>query len=238
MILVIYCAGGFGREILDIAYRINSVSNRWEDVIFLDDVLDTGTNVSGILTQKFPDIMRFCGDGDGDGDCEFVIANGEPAIRKMLSEKINDHALAILCDPTVIISTTANIGNGLIVAAYSSIASDAKIGMNVAINTQSVVGHDVEIGDHSVISSMVNVGGGTTVGESSYLGMGAQIKERVKIGSNSIIGMGSIVYKDIPDGVIALGNPARFPRSVLIFSMLITFNYLTVQCVNFIGPDY
>ncbi len=206
MILVIYCAGGFGREILDIAYRINSVSNRWEDILFLDDVLEPGTNVSGISTQKFTDVMRLC------GDSEFVIANGEPTARKILAEKIRDHRLAILCDPTVIISTTANIGNGLIVAPYSSIASYAKIGMNVAINTQSVVGHDVEIGDHSVISSMVNIGGGTTVGESSYLGMGAQIKERVKIGSNSIIGMGSIVYKDIPDGVIALGNPARVVR--------------------------
>ena len=208
MNLIIYCAGGFGREILDIAYRINSVSKRWEDIKFLDDVLDSGTNVSGISTQKFTDIKRLC----RDGDCEFVIANGEPSVRKMLADKIHDHPLATLCDPTVIISTTAKISNGLMVAAYSSIASDAKIGMNVAINTQSVVGHDVEIGDHSVISSMVNMGGGTTVGETSYIGMGAQIKERVKIGSNSIIGMGSIVYKDIPDGVIALGNPARVVR--------------------------
>lgn len=208
MKLIIYCAGGFGREILDIAYRVNFVTKRWDVITFLDDVLASGTLVSGVSTQKFSDVKRLC----GGGDCEFVIANGEPSIRKMLADKIHDHPLAILCDPTVIISATAKVGDGLLIAAYSSIASDAKIGMNVAINTQSVVGHDVEIGDHSVISSMVNIGGGTIVGESSYLGMGAQIKERVKIGSNSIIGMGSIVYKDIPDGVIALGNPARVVR--------------------------
>ena len=208
MKLIIYCAGGFGREILDIAHRVNSVSKRWEIITFLDDVLDLGTLVSGVSTQKISDVRRMC----EDGNCEFVIANGEPSVRKVLSDKIHDYPLATLCDPTVIISATAKVGDGLLVAAYSSIASNAKIGMNVAINTQSVVGHDVEIGDHSVISSMVNIGGGTTVGESSYLGMGAQIKERVKIGSNSIIGMGSIVYKDIPDGVIALGNPARVVR--------------------------
>jgi len=34
----------------------------------------------------------------------------------------------------------------------------------------------------------------------------------VKIGDSSIIGMGSVVYKDIPDEVIALGNPARVAR--------------------------
>ncbi len=34
----------------------------------------------------------------------------------------------------------------------------------------------------------------------------------ISIGSNSIVGMGSVVYNDIPDGVIALGNPARVAR--------------------------
>jgi acetyltransferase-like isoleucine patch superfamily enzyme len=38
------------------------------------------------------------------------------------------------------------------------------------------------------------------------------VKEGVKIGSNSIIGMGSVVYNDVPDNVIALGNPARVVR--------------------------
>jgi acetyltransferase-like isoleucine patch superfamily enzyme len=77
----------------------------------------------------------------------------------------------------------------------------------------SIIGHDVFIGENSVISSMVNMGGACIVGSDSYVGMGALIKEGVKIGSNSIVGMGSVVYNDIPDGVIALGNPARVMRN-------------------------
>ncbi|MFW8642680.1 acyltransferase [Rhizobium beringeri] len=46
----------------------------------------------------------------------------------------------------------------------------------------------------------------------SYLGMGALVKERMQIGHSSIIGMGSVVHIDIPDEVIALGNPARVVR--------------------------
>jgi maltose O-acetyltransferase len=34
----------------------------------------------------------------------------------------------------------------------------------------------------------------------------------VTIGSNVVIGSGSVVVKDIPDGVIAAGNPARVIR--------------------------
>lgn len=63
-----------------------------------------------------------------------------------------------------------------------------------------------------MISSQVNVGGASTIGAGSYIGMGALVKEGVRIGSNSIIGMGSVVYGDIPDDVIALGNPARVAR--------------------------
>ena len=39
--------------------------------------------------------------------------------------------------------------------------------------------------------------------------MAAQIKEGLVIGSEVIVGMGSVVHYDIPDGMIALGNPAR-----------------------------
>ena len=47
------------------------------------------------------------------------------------------------------------------------------------------------------------------IGANSYVGMGVSIKEGTKIGKDVIVGMGSVVYNDIPDGVIALGNPAR-----------------------------
>ncbi len=73
----------------------------------------------------------------------------------------------------------------------------------------AIVGRDLQVGDHSVISSMVNIGGGCVIGSGSFIGMGALIKEGVRIGSNVIVGMGSVVYADIPDDVIALGNPAR-----------------------------
>lgn len=53
------------------------------------------------------------------------------------------------------------------------------------------------------------MGGGSEIGEGTYIGMNVPIREKVKIGANSIVGMGSVVQKDIPENVIALGNPAR-----------------------------
>ena len=59
---------------------------------------------------------------------------------------------------------------------------------------------------------MTNLGGATTVGARSYIGMGALIMEKLTIGHSTIVGMGSVVYNDVPDEVVCVGNPARVSR--------------------------
>jgi len=48
------------------------------------------------------------------------------------------------------------------------------------------------------------------IGNNVFLGMGSIILKGVSIGNNSIVAAGAIVSKDIPDGEIWGGNPARF----------------------------
>ncbi|MBA7532225.1 Maltose O-acetyltransferase [subsurface metagenome] len=50
-------------------------------------------------------------------------------------------------------------------------------------------------------------------GELSFIGIGATMILGIKIGKNVTIGAGSVVIKDIPDNVIALGNPAKIIKS-------------------------
>ena len=52
------------------------------------------------------------------------------------------------------------------------------------------------------------------IGENTWIGAGAVIVPGVRIGKNTIIGAGSIVTKDIPDNVIAVGNPCHVLREV------------------------
>jgi galactoside O-acetyltransferase len=52
------------------------------------------------------------------------------------------------------------------------------------------------------------------IGENAWIGAGAVILPGVKIGRNTVIGAGSIVTKDIPDNVVAVGNPCRVMRPV------------------------
>jgi carbonic anhydrase/acetyltransferase-like protein (isoleucine patch superfamily) len=70
-----------------------------------------------------------------------------------------------------------------------------------------------------VIDEYVTIGHGAIVhgiaiGRGSLIGMGAIILEGVKIGAGSIVGAGAVVTKDVPDGVVVAGLPAKVMREL------------------------
>ena len=52
------------------------------------------------------------------------------------------------------------------------------------------------------------------IGENAWIGACVVIVPGVRIGKNTVIGAGSVVTKDIPDNVVAVGNPCRVLREV------------------------
>lgn len=52
------------------------------------------------------------------------------------------------------------------------------------------------------------------IGENAWIGAGVIIMPGVHIGKNTVIGAGSVVTKDIPDNVVAVGNPCKVLREV------------------------
>ena len=52
------------------------------------------------------------------------------------------------------------------------------------------------------------------IGNRVWLGGGVQILPGVTIGDDSVIGAGSVVTRDIPAGVVAVGNPCRVLRKI------------------------
>jgi len=52
------------------------------------------------------------------------------------------------------------------------------------------------------------------IGEDVWVGAGALIMPGVTIGSRCVIGAGSVVTSDIPDDMLAVGNPCRVVRTI------------------------
>lgn len=76
------------------------------------------------------------------------------------------------------------------------------------INDLVKIAHNVEIGEKCVIVGD-RINGSAVIGNKCWISPGSIIRNKVRIGDNTLIGMGSIVTKDIPEGVMAYGNPAK-----------------------------
>ena len=108
-----------------------------------------------------------------------------------------------------IVDKSVKIDEGTIIMPGSIINIDSSIGKNCIINTGSIIEHDCKIGNHCHIAPGVHISGEVNISELSFLGISATIIQGIKIGKNVTIGAGSVVIKDIPDNVIAVGNPAK-----------------------------
>jgi sugar O-acyltransferase (sialic acid O-acetyltransferase NeuD family) len=107
------------------------------------------------------------------------------------------------------ISSTTNLGKGNMINSFVSIAAHTTIGNFVSINRNASVGHHTIVNDFATINPGATVAGHVTIGKGSTIGMGANIIDGITIGNNTVIGAGSLVTKDMPDNVIAYGNPCK-----------------------------
>jgi len=53
-----------------------------------------------------------------------------------------------------------------------------------------------------------------TIGDNVWLGGGVIVCPGVTIGENTVVGAGSVVTRDLPAGIVAVGNPARVQREI------------------------
>jgi len=114
--------------------------------------------------------------------------------------------------PSAVISPSATLGGGIIVMPQAVINAEARIGHNVIINTQAVVEHDCVIAEHCHIAPGVRIASTVRVGAGTHVGLGAVIRQLICVGRRVVIGAGAVVVKDVPDGQMVFGNPAR-PQS-------------------------
>jgi sugar O-acyltransferase (sialic acid O-acetyltransferase NeuD family) len=202
--LAIYGSGGLGREVLDLARTIVDVEKTFNSICLIDDY-SPNRIVNGAQVLSFEDLLS------KGGDVEVSIAIGEPAARVKIREKVIRAGipLATLIHPTASVGYGANIGAGVTICFSACVSSNTTISENVYMQPFSLIGHDTIVGRDSVLSPHVQVCGNCKIGRETFLGVGCVVKEKVVIGSNSIVSMCSVVMRNVSDGVVVSGNPAR-----------------------------
>lgn len=117
---------------------------------------------------------------------------------------------------------------------YCDYGSNVYLGTRVFFNFNCVVLDvcEVQIGDYALFGPGVQIltplhplnaelrrerefGKPVEIGADVWIGAGALILAGVRIGARAVIGAGSVVTRDIPEGVVAVGNPCRIIKDVL-----------------------
>lgn len=199
--MLIYGAGGHAKVIISILKANGHIIK----AVFDDDILKSNIADLPVSGRYNPDLFV---------DEKLIIAVGDNHSRRTLSEKIA-HKFLKATHPSAVIDQSVTIGEGCCIMQNAVVQADAAIGIHVIINTASSVDHDCRIGDFVHIAPGAVLGGNVTIGENTLIGMGSIVVPGITIGKNCLISAGSVVTKNIKDGMIVRGNPARIISQTL-----------------------
>ena len=117
-----------------------------------------------------------------------------------------------LLHPSSVISRKTELGDGVIIDAGCVVAGFSTIKDHIRIGRRVSIGHHTTIGAYSTIHPGAIVNGNCHVGEQVTIGSGAVLIDGISVGAGAYIAAGTVVTKDVPEAVLAVGNPARIAR--------------------------
>lgn len=86
---------------------------------------------------------------------------------------------------------------------------DTIIRRGAKIDDHVHIAHNVDVGEDAFVIACAEVSGGVRIGRQAWIAPNASIKNQVRIGAKSIVGLGAVVIKEVDDGAVVAGNPAK-----------------------------
>jgi len=107
----------------------------------------------------------------------------------------------------VVIKDFVEIGNNTCIDR--AVLGSTILEQNVKVDNLVHIAHGVHIGENSMVIANSMIAGSVKIGTNVWIAPSACVLNQKSIGDNALIGMGAVVLKDVPEGKIFIGNPAR-----------------------------
>jgi sugar O-acyltransferase (sialic acid O-acetyltransferase NeuD family) len=205
--LVIYGAGGFGREMLLMVNQINAHQPTWKMIGFFDDGKKKNDLVEGLVVLGGRSELNAVRE-----PLSVCIAIADPVTRNHIVSELSNPNLSFpsLFHPGCLKGSDLNsFKDGCIITAGVILTTTIQFGKFCIVNLGSTIGHDVKLGEFCTVMPGCSISGNVQIGARTVMGTGSRILQGLTIGEDCMIGAGAVVTKDFGSHLKLLGVPAR-----------------------------
>lgn len=204
--LIIVGAGGMGRELLQWCKEINSISNEWQIIGFLDDNLISLDNID--CDKKIIGTIK---DWQPSPNEVYALGIANPQIKEKVIRNLENKGAKFISviHPNSNIGSFNKLGNGIVVYPGARITVNTTIGNYVTILDLTTIGHDACIGEFSTVCGGCGINGHVCIEDHVFVGSHVTTVPGIKIGSNAYVGAGSVIIRNVRTGYKVFGNPAK-----------------------------
>lgn len=205
MNLVIIGAGGFAREMFDLANICYANEPNFKVKGFLSD------GPSEIEEMGYPAVLAKVDEYNiEDGDVFFcAIGNLTHRVKTVNIILSKGGEFINLIHPTALLSPSVRLGIGVGIKAFCVLASDVTIENFTFLQSSVIMGHDVRIGEFCQINSFSFFAGFCAVGNRVSINAGAKLIQNSIVEDDATVGMGSVILRKVKKGTTVFGNPAK-----------------------------
>ncbi|WP_184547382.1 acyltransferase [Mucilaginibacter sp. FT3.2] len=178
--------------ISSIKFYLNGVQYHRDFIGFGIPILDVNMQGSFTIGKRFRfNSGKYHAMGGRQQQCYFVVAAGA---KLSIGENVGVTSVAFICHNKISIGNNVKIGINTVIYDTDFHSLDARYRNNYPELLDGVKSRPVVIKD------------------GAFIGGHSTILKGVTIGKNSIVGAGSVVFQDIPDEQVWIGNPAQFVK--------------------------
>ena len=184
--IIIAGCGGFGQEVY--SYIADDIKKGKSKDLKLLGVLDDSKSsyqTSGIDLPLLGSISNY----KFDLDTFVILCVGDVKTRAKLVQILreNNASFYSYIHSSCYITSSAKIGEGVIICPQSIINANTNIGSHTVINVFCSVGHGATIGEGSILSPYAALNGDASIGKHCFLGTRATIYPQVSLVGNCIV---------------------------------------------------